>query len=716
MKKHEALALSTALALRKIYTLPLGKYKGTVIPSGKYEYTDGDPIGKGVHDATTDLEKLELLYDLAAGISPTLHVGIHVGASGYVVLDIDDVCKMRCSGGSKCKPEHPRFDEEGCSWTKECKFEGQGRHGHHGSDQLVEWESLHGKLPRTPVTITPSGGRHLWFKMPLDRVIGSKKIATLPCVDIKGMGGYVVAVGVTNSKGSYVWQDDWEFEAAAELPVALLEQLGSAAQRGTENDLDQLDPITRAHFEYLRTLGWVPAGSEAMKKGTNWDEYDKDVAKNAWHIDLSHPCHATFPSVCGSLGQRNPGRFVSFTESWQAGPNGEVLPTFQAYRQEEVERFVKTGSTELRLKEKGPQLVEVARTRSLRDSLLTLKQLSKLEPPKYLIDKYLTQGGLSMMYAGAGVGKSFLAIDWMMHLAAGLDWQGHKVSQVSVFYIAAEGQSGLQLRTAAWEQEHPDVEIADEDVTILPVAVNLASTDINELVEILDEYKPGLVVIDTLARTSAGADGNSDKDMGIVIANATTIQQRTGAAVLILHHVGHIEKDRPRGSSALGGAMDSMFQLIGGTTEGITLTVTKQKDDEEAQPFKIRMKKVPLEGIFDASGVQRTSLVLVSPEDDEVDVEDDGTKVDPKLLKVVEVLWRKQLSPQHGLTATEWRDAVHHDINMNKNTFFDYKKLAVQQGFVTQIGDARTSPFAASRNPFEDHKIVVTLSEREANA
>jgi hypothetical protein len=570
------------------------------------------------------------------------------------------------------------------------------RNGKSGSESFASLD-----LPETAMDTTASGGFHHWYEK---EVLVGNAHALPPGIDVRADGGWVVAPGTDGEVyGKWSWVRPLSHVVPA--PSKLVDKLGRASVGLVDNVTDeQIDAVGREMFEAMIDRGgWGPKWRVDPSRPLG-GSIELSRPDRGWHQGCS----------VGGIGY-NAVHF--YTPNWKT-PNGKFDYEMEGnYGLEELSQFDATGNKNyLRLKS-GPELAAVKRTRSLRDSLLTLKQLSQLEPPKYLIDKYLTQGGLSMMYAGAGVGKSFLAIDWMMHLAAGIDWQGHKVVKVPVFYIAAEGQSGLQLRTAAWEQLHTDIEFDDKDVTILPVAVNLASDDINELLEILEEYKPGLVVVDTLARTSAGADGNSDKDMGIVIANATTIQQRTGSAVLILHHVGHIEKDRPRGSSAIGGAMDTMFKLDGGTIKGIELTVTKQKDDEEAAPFKFHMKKVALEGIFDAEGRNRTSLVLVSPEDQPEDVEDLGPKVDPKLLKVVEVLWRKQMGPEQGLTASEWRDAVQHDINMNKNVFFDYKKEAVREGFVVQLDPTkRTSPFAALRNPFEDHNIVVTMNKKEANS
>lgn len=706
MKIESALALAQDLARRGMYVFPLGRNKAPAIPAGQ----DG---GNGVHSATTDAERIAFLFNKASQVSSVLHVGLHTGASGFLVLDVDDVCKMRCKGGSYCKPEHPKFDDE-CSWVTECRLEGQGRHGHHGSDQLVAWENLHGALPRTPVTRTPSGGRHLWFKMPEEKV-GNAKFGGLTAVDVRGYGGQVVAPGVTNVQGKkYEWIDSWEFGQAPGLPEVLKEQLGKASQRGIENDLDKLDPITRKHFEYLRTLGWVPAGSQAMKKGTDWDEVGD--RQDAWHIDLSHPCHASFPSVCASLGQRNPGRLKVFTETWAAGPNGEFFPTNQVYRQEEVERFVKMGSTELQIKGKGPEVVQkrVVGKGRLRAALLDLDSIEDVRPPEWLIEGWLPRGALAQLYAASGVGKTFLAIDWMMHIATGTDWQGCKVKKSEkVMYVIAEGAAGFGMRTKAWRQEHAD--LATEDVTLLPLAVNLVSSEeMDELLEIVEERKPQLVVIDTLAKSSVGADENSNKDMGVVINNAMQIQEASpGCTVLLLHHTGHTNQDRARGASALYAAMDASYRLDGGTRNGLTLTSDKQKEAEQPHPIRLNTRKVDLVGTSDSLGNMRNSLVIAGGEDVEGEEErDEGPTAPRQALQIADVLWRMS---NHRAANKDWMAKT----GMASGMFSKWKTVAEELGLVRKTGNNKFDPWEATCDPYGSYgkePITVKMSHREASA
>lgn len=87
-------------------------------------------------------------------------------------------------------------------------------------DGFVEWEKWcaeNGEPPETMSVITPQRGLHLYF-------LSAEPIPTRgsirPGIDIKGVGGYVVAPGSITDHGSYVLTDD---AAIAKIPTCLLD-------------------------------------------------------------------------------------------------------------------------------------------------------------------------------------------------------------------------------------------------------------------------------------------------------------------------------------------------------------------------------------------------------------------------------------------------------------------------------------------------------------
>lgn len=232
---------------------------------------------------------------------------------------------------------------------------------------------------------------------------------------------------------------------------------------------------------------------------------------------------------------------------------------------------------------------------------LDLDALAALKPPAFLIDGYLVEGGLALMYGAPGSLKSFAALDMGLSIGFGVPWQGAKVEAGAILYVAGEGAVGLAKRAQAWRIEH-NVETTHAPFRLLPVAVNLMEQkDVTKLIETLKEIIATektpikLVIIDTVARAMPGAEENSAKDMGLFVLACDQIKHAIACAVMGVHHAGKDTSKGLRGSSALLGAADTVL-LASRSDNLLTLTCEKQKDAEEPAPITLKTKTVFLDG------------------------------------------------------------------------------------------------------------------------
>ena len=217
---------------------------------------------------------------------------------------------------------------------------------------------------------------------------------------------------------------------------------------------------------------------------------------------------------------------------------------------------------------------------------------------EWLIDGLLPEGGFTSVFGDPATGKSFLALDLALHIAAGREWCGKAVRQGAALYIAGEGHAGMGQRIQAWGIHH-GVDVADLPLFVSNSGVLIDTTDgakmLEEALDALprEHWPPRLVVIDTRSRCLDG-DEASTQDMARFINNLDlTLPEMT--TKLTVHHAGHANKDRSRGTSSWLAALDTEFRVEKRPDGQVVLSTTKMKDAEEPPPMAFRVQKVVID-------------------------------------------------------------------------------------------------------------------------
>lgn len=235
----------------------------------------------------------------------------------------------------------------------------------------------------------------------------------------------------------------------------------------------------------------------------------------------------------------------------------------------------------------------------------------KPKPLVWLINNYIEAGTLSYIFGPPGCCKTFVALDIACCVGSDRPWHGQPVLRPgTVLYLAGEGQNNLARRVDAWSR-HNGVAKEDLRLKVCTIPVSLIDSGcvdlLREAIEALPE-PPVLIVVDTLARNFGAGDENSTKDMNAFIKAVDEL--RGEATVLIVHHSGHSNQDRERGSSALRGAADAIYQVERQGGRIVKLTAQKMKDAPTPPPMALEVKGVAL-GFAEDNGELATSLVLV---------------------------------------------------------------------------------------------------------
>jgi hypothetical protein len=196
----------------------------------------------------------------------------------------------------------------------------------------------------------------------------------------------------------------------------------------------------------------------------------------------------------------------------------------------------------------------------LRSLLMTTAQLREMPPPEPLVEGVLMRTTLVQLWGKSNSGKSFVALAWACSVATGTPWGDHAVEQVPVLYVLAEGVSGMAERVSAWERHH-GVDVPDGALVWLPEPVPLTDDGwADALVTVATDVGAGLVVVDTQARATVGAEENSANEMGAVVERVERLRRTTGATVVLVHHA-NATGDRERGSTVVRAAIETSLHL-----------------------------------------------------------------------------------------------------------------------------------------------------------
>ena len=244
------------------------------------------------------------------------------------------------------------------------------------------------------------------------------------------------------------------------------------------------------------------------------------------------------------------------------------------------------------------------------------REISFVVFDEWLIKQFLPLQGLAAIFGKPGSFKSFVALDIALCIAQGRPWGGRRSTQKNIVYIAAEGSAGLRKRKAGYQVAHPN--LPSDLPFALVAAAPIFGTDKGDLPALVAaieaaEFKPGLIVLDTLAQTIGAGDENG-AGMTAFVANAGELACHFKALVLIVHHTGLGDDRRMRGHSSLNGALDA--QILCERAEGelvSTLTLQKLKDDASDVRMLARLSRVVID--LDEDDAEISTLVVTSIED-----------------------------------------------------------------------------------------------------
>ena len=463
----------------------------------------------GHNDATRDPARIAQLW-----WNPNFNIAINPGLSGHCVVDIDP----------------PK-----------------------GWDTLSALWLQHGEFPDTYTTKSPRGGTHYWFKGQTRSALGKAGLGLN--IDVKSVHGYVVVPPSTTEKGNYEVQNNAPIaETPAWVVEALIPKMHSARKRdeGIEDDLphaiqEAIGVIKTFHCRYklgsdadaLRCFLAVRdrgiSGETALELVREHLDCDvKDERFEAWLTRKRDNAYAYAQNEAGSRATAPPqeafGDFIG-----ASGVNESVAPEA---RKERIDRTKFNADGKPRFYAYSP------------------REAMQWKPPEWIIPDVLPACEIGMLFAPPKSFKTFLIMEMMFSLSAGIQTFNHTPARkYRVVYIAGEGPTSIGAKhLPAWARAR-GVDIDNMDFHIVRRMLRVAEPGaVDEFVDMVGPLKPDVIIVDTMALSTLGLEENSSKDMGLFVAAMDRVRVDLSCSIVAIHHTGKDTERGSRGSNSVEGA------------------------------------------------------------------------------------------------------------------------------------------------------------------
>lgn len=454
-----------------------------------------------------------------------------------------------------------------------------------GEESWSQWTDSNGNLPDGAMQLTAGGGQH--FIAEYDPEIRSCKLAD--GIDLLADGRYFVAYPSTIEGRRYEWEassDPLDGAAPAIVPDAWMTAYRAMRGRGASN----------------KPAGGVPAGGGGLIQGSRNNglaamagamrRYGMTAAEILAAISIANEtrCEIPLPSselsqIVNSVARYDPEVDVAASASLGNEAAESILAASIAETQDDY--YFTRGTS----------------------------YLGQPSPLRWIIKGWLPDCAAAMVYGESGAGKTFITLDMACHIAAGMDWHGHKTKSGVVVYMAGEGNYGIRQRVASWCKAHGITSLDNLLISNKAIDVDSPAVAAQIIKAVRDITMDDVVAlfIDTINNHMSG-DENSAKDTRNMFNASNTVARALNSSTVFNHHSGHSvdAKNRARGSSAWKASLDASI-LVAKNGDGIDVTCTKMKDAEEPSGIFGRIESVDL-GWFDEDGDEIKGAVFAIDE------------------------------------------------------------------------------------------------------
>lgn len=428
-------------------------------------------------------------------------------------------------------------------------------------------------LPATLSTATPSGGRHLFYRVPPGVRVANSVSALARGIDVRGDGGYVVAHGSQINGVRYKFENDLPI---ADCPPELLLRITSRRDNA---------PATGAAPSAVG--GTTPAGLAAARRyldsaapaveGDGGDTHTYRVIRRM--LDLAPLSeHDALELLAGWNDRCQP--------PWSDDELLRLYRNAARYGQEPIGRDDPAhGFTTIAIPPDVPDDFEAG----VFPPDVSPAGLAAIKARPWVAARRLVRRKVALMVSPGGVGKSTLTLQWACAIALGVGaFTGLDVRErTPVLVVNGEDErEEMDMRIGAIAAHHRlDAASVNSGVKMMsgannPITLAMRAVGKNgvvdtgvtdKIVRYVRKHSIGVVIVDPLAEFH-DAEENSNAEMRAVMKLFRRIAEQGNCAVLVVHHArkgasAAGDSDMGRGASASRDLARLSYNLVSMTTD-----------------------------------------------------------------------------------------------------------------------------------------------------
>ena len=361
---------------------------------------------------------------------------------------------------------------------------------------VAAWLELHGGFD-TFMVRTPSGGYHLYY---FGADVAGSASELGDGIDVRSHNNYAVGPGSVVDGRAYEVVADEPFAPA---PPEIVARCKLPGQRAENAAVPLVDWDTEAGI--AAAIARVRDTRAAVRGEQSNRAYEIACAVRDYAVSEAKACE--------------------ILQEWADRCSPPILPDDMAHRVANAYATAQNRPGVLHpmvlfggyahVPQPTPQEVHADQAARSRLRLISTAECANAPPLGYVIKNMVAPGQVGCIFGQPGAGKSVIAPHLAYAVAQGRRAFGQRTKKGVVFYVAAEDQNGMQRRVSALLKRHgdePDFHLVGE-MSALVTGNDEVSPDMARLLQLAEEYRPSLIVVDTLAASISGLDENAAKDM-----------------------------------------------------------------------------------------------------------------------------------------------------------------------------------------------------------